>query len=114
MLLQKDNNTGRGMVLTHRDQRVVADISSFGVLTRKQLQRLGHFRSTTRANATLLRLVRFNYLNRKYAVAVTARTRAAYVLGPRGSELYGDRGDTGTSDRFRAVSDLFVEHQLLV
>lgn len=111
MTHKKDNCSGRGMVLTDRDRRLISDVASFGVLTRRQLQDLGHFHSVTRANAVLLRLTRFSYLSVRPPLAVSARARAVYALGRRGAELcHLD----GKGSRFGGASDLFVHHQLLV
>lgn len=101
------------MVLTDRDRQVIADVSQFRVLTREQLSRLGHFRSKTRANAVLLRLVKFGYLSRRYQPAIAGTQRALYYLGPNGGTLA--RGtDALERRRIRAISDLFLAHQLLI
>lgn len=108
-----DNKAGRAMVLTHRDLRIVTDVNQFRILTREQLERLGHFQSKTRANAVLLRLVRFGYLSRRYLPAVAGTQRALYFLGPKGVAL---TQGTNPSERrnIKAISDLFLAHQLLV
>lgn len=105
---------GKGMVLTDRDALVVREVHAFQLLTRDQLVRLGHFGSKTRANATLLRLVRFGYLARRYQPSVAGTRRALYFVGPQAGSLLP--GPTLTADRRRVaqLSDLFIAHQLLV
>jgi hypothetical protein len=99
------------MVLTERDRRVVADVASFRVVTREQLQRLGHFRSKTRANATLARLVRFGYVQRRGVPALAGSQRGLYFVGPAGAALLTKPAE---GRRIRHLSDLFLTHELLV
>ncbi len=111
-----DNRAGNAMVLTDRDIKIVADVADFQILTRDQLQRLGHFRSRTRANATLLRLTAFGYLCRRYQPAVAGTQRALYLLGPQSAALLNQGGLNVAAERKRVktLSDLFLAHQLLV
>src|SRR5260221_12763303 len=81
MTPSKDKLTGTPIVLTSRDRQVITDVADFGVLTREQLQRLGHFQSRTRANATLLRLVRHRYLTRRTLPSVAGTHKSLYLLG---------------------------------
>jgi Replication-relaxation len=101
------------MVLTERDRRLIAQVNDFGVLTRDQLRQLCAFGSITRVNAILLRLVRAEYLRRRWRPTLTGSRYAVYLMGPRGHELL-----TGESLARRSSwgvrSDLFIEHQLLI
>src|SRR5712692_835797 len=112
----RDSAVGRGMVLTTRDRQILVDLATFSTLTRQQLQRLGHFGSKTRANAVLLRLVRFHYLTCRRQPTVAGNRRAVYMLGPRGLQLLSGASDSPERQRRRMklLSDLFLEHQLLV
>lgn len=106
--------SGEGMVLTGRDREVIGVAASFVVVTREQLARLGHFRSKTRANATLARLVRFEYLARRFQPSFVGSRRSLYFLGPRGHELLDGSESQSRSNRVKLLSDLFLEHQLAV
>lgn len=108
-----DNKAGKAMVLTNRDLHILTDVSQFRILTREQLERLGHFQSKTRANAVLLRLVRFGYLSRRYQPAVAGTQRALYFLGPKGVALT-QASNPSERRNIKALSDLFLAHQLLV
>lgn len=107
---------GNAMVLTDRDKRLVAEICSYHVLTRLQLQALGHFGSKTRANAILARLTRFGYLSKRYQPAVAGAQRALYYPGPSAHLLVDDLAEPLAAQRRRTqtLSDLFLAHQLLV
>lgn len=104
------------MVLTERDRRVIADVASFQVLTRAQLTLLGHFSSKTRGNATLARLVRHGFLSRRHQPSVAGTSRALYFAGPAAQVLLNTSADTHRNSRRRlaVLSDLFLDHQLLV
>jgi hypothetical protein len=104
------------MRLTARDLRVVTDVVEWQVLTRAQLAALGHFSSKTRSNAVLLRLVRFQYLSRRYQPAVAGTQRALYFPGPYTADLLHRPTEAIARERRRVstLSDLFLAHQLLV
>jgi hypothetical protein len=103
------------MVLTDRDAAVVHDVADFQLLTRQHLIRLGHFRSKTRANATLLRLIRFGYLSRRHQPSVAGTQRALYFVGPQAEALLNSTASVrGERRRIKQLSDLFIAHQLLV
>jgi hypothetical protein len=114
MIHTKDNRTGRALVLTARDIRLLADVAQFRVLSRHQLMRLGHFRSKTRANAVLLRLVGAGYLSRRYQPAVAGTQRALYFLGPKGVALSRPGRPNTEWRQLSSISDLFLAHQLSV
>lgn len=103
------------MVLTARDEEIIAAVADFGILTRAQVARHLRFGSTTRVNAVLLRLTRHGYLQRRLQPTLLGTRRQTYLLGKRGAELIGV--STGSRRSVRAwsdASDLFVEHRLLV
>lgn len=98
--------TGKGLAFTERDRAIVREIARFGVMSRDQLMRLKFFRSKTRANERLKRLVGEGYL--------AARRQPLSVGGPRFVYLPGRLLDDGRDirRRFADVSDLFLAHQL--
>jgi hypothetical protein len=98
--------TGELLGLTERDRALLSEISRFGVMSREQLIRMRFFRSKTRANERLRRLVRHDYL--------TTRRQALQLGGPRLIYLPG-RALAETQEtrrRFSEVSDVFLLHQL--
>jgi hypothetical protein len=104
------------MMLTDRDCRLIAAVADFGILTRAQIASHLAFGSVTRVNAVLLRLVRHGYLTRRLQPTVFGTRRQTYIVGLRGLELLaGSRVLQSNARRgWREVSDLFVEHRLLV
>ena len=108
-----DKRAGNPMVLTERDRRVIVDIGSFQLLTGQHLRRLGHFHSKTRANATLLRLVRHGYLSRRSLPSVAGTATALYFVGPRAGDVL-ERPAATVRRKISSLSDLFVAHQLLI
>lgn len=107
----KVKQAGEGMTLTARDEAIVRSVSQCRALTRPQIQRHHRFGSVVRTNATLLRLVRHSYLARRYQPTLAGTRRCVYLLGRRGDELLN--GETVTR-RLRGVSDLFLQHQLML
>lgn len=97
---------GSPLQITARDRAVLRALSTFGVLTRTQVIRLGHFRSKTRANARLKRLTDAGYL--------TARVQPLTAGGP--ALVYGPGPALDRSrHRRRRVSEgsaLFLTHEL--
>jgi hypothetical protein len=104
---------GSAMVLTERDRRVIVDVASFQTLTGQQLRRLGHFGSKTRANTTLLRLVRHGYLSRRSLPSVAGTATALYFAGPKSGDVL-ERPQATVRRKISSLSDLFVAHQLLI
>ena len=98
--------TGEVLGFTERDRALLAEVSRFGVMSREQLIRLKFFRSKTRANERLRRLVDHDYL--------TTRRQALTRGGPRLIYLPG-RALADTQEarrRFSEASDVFLLHQL--
>lgn len=117
LLIQpKANLAGKGMRLMQRDRAVIQSVVDYQTLTREQLTKLGHFNSKTRANAVLLRLVRFAYLSRRYLPSIAGTQKALYFPGPNTAGVIRVRTDAFRElrKRTKTLSDLFLEHQLLV
>jgi len=116
MPTSKVNATGSALVLTTRDRTLITDLADYGVLTREQVQSLGHFASKTRANTRLLRLTRAGYLSRRALPTVMGSHRALYFMGPRSLDLLDRPRARAHGDRRRVqgLSDLFLEHQLFI
>jgi hypothetical protein len=100
--------------LTPRDVCLVSAVDDFGVMSRDQVRRHLSFGSVTRVNAVLLRLVRHEYLERRYRPSVQGTREPVYRLGRGGAELVDRSSGRTHRDRRRwyEASDLFVEHQL--
>jgi hypothetical protein len=94
---------GRTILLTARDQQIIAEVSRFGAMTREQAQRLRLFRSGTRAKARLKQLVDAGYL--------LVRRQPILAGGPRCVYLPSPLTESGPS-RTRNSSALFLSHQL--
>lgn len=94
------------MVLTERDRAVLRDVAELEVVSRPQLQRLGHFGSRTRANAVLARLVQFGYLSSRVRPVSGGSKRLLYQLGPTAT-------DNPRNRRMKTLSDLFLDHHLM-
>src|SRR5262249_3712032 len=98
--------TGKAFALTERDKSIVAEVMRFGVITRQQLIRLRLFASKTRANERLRRLVNAGYLTARRQPLPNGGPRLLYVPGPLATDA------PATRNRWRDVSELFIEHQL--
>lgn len=105
---------GSAMRLTPRDVDIIGDVAAYTVMTRDQIQRKRRIGSVPRANAVLIRLVRANYLSRRYQPTVVGTRRPVYFVGPRGAELLNGAPLDGVRTRAQVagLSDLFVQHQL--
>lgn len=68
--------------LTERDADLLCDVFLQRVATRKQVQALGYFGSTTVACARLRKLFDGRYLRRSYVSAGAYAAEALYLLGP--------------------------------
>lgn len=105
------NSEKRRLVVQPRDRRLFEEFAIMRVIDREQAKIVAGFRSTTRANARLLALVRAGLLRRFFL----ASGKALYVLSDKGARLVGVplRGPRRRSDEV-LVADLFIEHQLAV
>lgn len=98
--------SGKGLALTERDKRLLAEVRRFGVLTRDQTMRLRFFASKTRANERLKRLVDTGYLSARRQAVILGGPRLVYLPG----RLLIDA--RGTRRRFGEASDVLLAHQL--
>ena len=75
--------SGRGLLLSERDRRIVSFVHRFRLLSRDQLMALAPFGSLTRANTRLPALVRARLLSRKSLPVYPGKgsAQALYFLG---------------------------------
>lgn len=103
------------IVIQPRDLELLRKTALLRVIDRGHASAIGSFKSVTRVNATLNRLVRAKLLNRLYLGVGLGIQKAIYTLTPRGAALA-----QVPCRRFRKKSnalysgDLFLEHQLLL
>ncbi len=85
------------------------------VIDREQAKTVAGFRSTTRANARLLRLTREGLLRRFFLGTSGGGKKALYALSAKGAQLVDvpQRGPRRRKDESLAT-DFFVQHQLVV
>lgn len=76
------------MRLTRRDTTLVRDISLHFVCSRLQIENLGYFTSTTRANTRLRALVEARFLKR---LPTPFFGQALYSAGSKAAEIVGER-----------------------
>ena len=105
----------RGLVLQERDKHLMRELATMRVIDREQAKVVAQFRSTTRANARLLALVRAGALRRFFLGATAAHSRSLYCLSQLGAQLADVpyRGLRRKSNESLAA-DFFVRHQLWV
>jgi hypothetical protein len=75
---RKDNQHGRNLALTSRDHALLSCVADHGVLERNQIARACGFRSVTRANSRLKRLVDANLLQRLFLPTAVGSRMAVY------------------------------------
>jgi hypothetical protein len=92
--------------LTERDRALLSEVTRFGVMSREQLVRLKFFRSKTRANERLRRLVKHDYLTTRHQALTRGGPRLIYLPGRALSDTQEARR------RFSEASDVFLLHQL--
>jgi hypothetical protein len=107
------NRRRTGLVLQDRDRRLLAELGGMRIVDREQTKLVAGFKSTTRANARLLKLTRARLLNRFFVGSIAAGRKAIYTLSPRGGALISTeyRGISRAHGR-TVVGDLFVAHQM--
>lgn len=96
-------NSRTSIVLQERDLRLMESLESMRVVDREQAKVVAGFRSTRRANARLLALVRAGFLKR----AFIGSRQAVYWLPGKGQDLGRKRGDAAAEP-----AALFLKHQL--
>ena len=97
---------GELLGLTERDRALLSEVTRFGVMSREQLIRLKFFRSKTRANERLKRLVTYDYLTTRRQALTRGGPRLIYLPGRALSDTQETRR------RFSQLSDVFLLHQL--
>jgi hypothetical protein len=105
----------KGIVLQERDRRLLRALADLRVVDREQAKCVAGFRSTTRANARLLALVRAGLLRRFFLGTVGRARKALYAMSKTGANLIGVpcRGPRRGQDTILAA-DVFVNHQLKI
>jgi hypothetical protein len=99
---RKDNQRGHNLALTSRDRALLSCVADHGVLERNQIARACGFRSVTRANSRLKRLVDANLIQRLFLPTATGSRMAVY------------RADESTRQPTWRGSPLLIQHALAV
>jgi hypothetical protein len=84
---QQDFKKPRSIILQPRDEAILAMVCEFGLLFRKQLQRLLDFPCVTRINIRLKKLSDYGYISQRFLPSLKGNPMAHYFLGPRGVEI---------------------------
>jgi hypothetical protein len=82
------NRRKTGLVLQDRDRRLFSELTTMRIIDRELTKVAAGFRSTTRANARLLKLTRAGLLNRFFVGSIAAGRKAIYTLSKRGEFLH--------------------------
>ncbi len=77
--------------LTERDLDLLSDVFLQRVLSRRQIEALGYFHSTTVSNTRLRALFDGRFLRRSFANVGAYATEALYLLGPASTDLVAAR-----------------------
>jgi len=99
--------------LTERDEVLLCDVFLQRVITRKQLNALGYFGSTTVGNTRLRALFDAGYLRRTFAATGGYATEALYLLGSAAIDVVSARLGVERSEVARIIrteSPAFTEH----
>jgi hypothetical protein len=103
------------VIIQPRDIHILQKVALLRAIDRGHATAIGKFKSVTRVNATLNRLVRAKLLNRFFLGVGPGTQKAIYTVTPRGAAVA-----QVPYRRFRKRSsllysgDLFLEHQLLL
>lgn len=104
--------------LTQRDRHVIALVALHGVASGSQLQRFGHFRSTSRRNRCLRRMFDAKYLRRTFVACGPYAAEAIYVLGPHGASVAAEQTGLDLTELRRQAcrhpARMYLEHHLAV
>ena len=107
------NKRTTGLVLQVRDRRLLAELATMRIIDRELAKVAVGFRSTTRANARLLKLTRARLLNRFFVGSIAAGRKAIYTLSKRGGVVAGtEYRPISRSHGKTLVGDLYVDHQM--
>lgn len=108
-------NSACPIVLTDRDRLLLQELAIGKVIDREQAKKIAGFKSTTRANDRLLKLVRAGFLRRFFLGTRAGGTKAIYSLSAKGAQVVHIEGRLiKRKNNSLLVGDLFVEHQLAV
>jgi hypothetical protein len=103
------------IIIQPRDLKLLRTTALLRAIDREQARAIGGFRSTTRVNATMLRLVKAGLLNRFFLGVGPGTQKSIYTISRKGAALSG-----AAYRRFRRKNnglysgDIFLEHQLLL
>jgi hypothetical protein len=103
------------MVIQPRDEQLLHELVVMRIIDREQAKMVAGFRSTTRANARLLRLYQTGLLRRFFQGTAAGGKKALYTLSQKGARLVGApyRGFRHQNDQL-IVTNFFVVHQLAI
>lgn len=109
------NGNSRNIILQQRDVRLFKALSILRLLDRGQVSALAGFKSVTRVNSRLLKLLCAGLLRRFFFVSALGGKKAIYCLSKRGASLIGipPNGLERPPDSF-LIGDKFVAHQLAI
>lgn len=105
----------KNIIIQPRDLRLVRTIALLRAIDRVQAAQIGEFKSVTRVNTALLRLVKAGLLNRFFMGVGPGTQKAIYTVSAKGAAVA-----SVPYRRFRRRNnalysgDLFLEHQLLL
>jgi len=103
------------VIIQPRDLKLLRTTALLRAVDREQARAIGGFTSTTRVNATMLRLLKAGLLNRFFLGVGPGTQKSIYTISPKGAALA-----KVPYRRFRRKSnglfsgDIFLEHQLLL
>src|ERR1700722_6473590 len=107
------NSRRTGFVLQERDRRLFSELITMRIIDRELTKVAVGFRSTTRANARLLKLSRGGLLNRFFVGSIAAGRKAIYTLSKKGGILAEtEYRPISRSHGKTLVGDLYVDHQM--
>jgi hypothetical protein len=110
-----NGSSRRGLVVQERDRHLLSELAVMHVIDREQAKCVAGFRSTSRANYRLLRLVNAGLLRRFSIGTIAGGKKALYTQSQNGAKLIGVpyRGLRRAGEQV-LVADFFVTHQLLI
>jgi Replication-relaxation len=108
-------NDRAGMVIQPRDEHLLRELGAMRIIDREQAKVVAGFRSTRRANARLLALVRAGLLKRFFQGTEAGGKKALYTLSFKGARLLGVLNIVlHHRDDELIVTNFFIAHQMAV
>ncbi len=103
------------IVLQERDLKLLQALSTLRIIDRNQAALIGNFRSTTRVNARLHKLLQAGLLKRFFFVSALGGKKAVYSLSKKGGAMAGVlcKPLNRPADSF-LIGDRFTAHQLSI